>query len=180
MCACKLACCPDRPSPAALPRPCPQVNYRTHSGILGVASAVVDVLKAFWPDSIDDLAREEAFFHVSWLFRTSSGGAPGAPRLPLPAGSHLAGSGWFDWLFFCLACPPLLQGPPPLALTALTAEDLALLLSWSDKDNSQVQALQPPTPTASQALASLFLWNFSIVPAMPAPFILCTHIHTRF
>jgi hypothetical protein len=48
-----------------LPHLCLQVNYRTHSGILGVASAVVDVLKTFWPDSIDNLAREEAFFHVS-------------------------------------------------------------------------------------------------------------------
>ena len=26
---------------------------------------MVDVLKAFWPESIDSLAREEAFFNVS-------------------------------------------------------------------------------------------------------------------
>ena len=59
--------CPALPPcrPAVLPHLCLQVNYRTHSGILGVASAVVDVLKAFWPDSIDNPAREEAFFHVS-------------------------------------------------------------------------------------------------------------------
>ena len=36
-----------------------------------------------------------------------------------------------------------LQGPPPLALTALTAEDLAILLSWSDKDKSQLRPLIP-------------------------------------
>ena len=70
---CLPACLPPTRPPPCLPAAhlpachpaCLQVNYRTHSGILGVASAVVDVLKAFWPDSIDNLAREEAFFHVS-------------------------------------------------------------------------------------------------------------------
>lgn len=63
--ACYSRCAALRCRPAVLPHLCLQVNYRTHSGILGVASAVVDVLKTFWPDSIDNLAREEAFFHVS-------------------------------------------------------------------------------------------------------------------
>ena len=89
---------------AALPPPprlCLQVNYRTHSGILGVASAVVDVLKAFWPDSIDNLAREEAFFHVSHR----------CCEAPPPAGSHLAAT-WIlqpctDWT----ALPAPAAGP---------------------------------------------------------------------
>eukprot|EP00887_Chlorella_sp_A99_P006107 scaffold22.g6107.t1 len=62
-----------------------QVNYRTHSGILDMASSVVDVLKRFFPMHIDPLARERAF------------------------------------------------------LPATSAEDLAMLLSWSDKSASQVE-----------------------------------------
>ena len=30
------------------------------------------------------------------------------------------------------------QGPPPLLLSAVSSEDLAVLLSWSDKATSQV------------------------------------------
>lgn len=69
-----------------------EVNYRTHSGILDVASAIVDVLRALFPLTIDRLSRERAF----------------------------------------------LPGPAPLLLNSVSAEDLAVLLSWSDKDKSQV------------------------------------------
>ena len=41
-----------------------KVNYRTHSGILDVASSVVDVLKRFFPQHIDPLKRERAFLPV--------------------------------------------------------------------------------------------------------------------
>ncbi|DBA81851.1 TPA: hypothetical protein ACH3X1_007570 [Trebouxia sp. C0004] len=37
-------------------------NYRTHSGILNAAAAVVDVLRQYFPMHIDNLAREKAFF----------------------------------------------------------------------------------------------------------------------
>lgn len=50
-----------RPCPSPL---APQVNYRTHSGILEVASSVVDALKRFFPTHIDVLDRERAFFKV--------------------------------------------------------------------------------------------------------------------
>ncbi|PSC76135.1 TPR and ankyrin repeat-containing 1-like isoform A [Micractinium conductrix] len=39
-----------------------KVNYRTHSGILEVASAVVDALRRFFPLHLDVLARERAIF----------------------------------------------------------------------------------------------------------------------
>ncbi|KAK9820310.1 hypothetical protein WJX72_008781 [[Myrmecia] bisecta] len=39
-----------------------RVNYRTHSGILDVAASVVDLLKRFFPQHMDKLAREKAFF----------------------------------------------------------------------------------------------------------------------
>jgi len=39
------------------------VNYRTHNGVLGVASSVVDVLQALFPASIDALPRERGFFN---------------------------------------------------------------------------------------------------------------------
>ncbi len=38
------------------------INYRTHNGVLGVAAAVVDVLEALFPASIDALPRERGFF----------------------------------------------------------------------------------------------------------------------
>lgn len=41
-----------------------QVNYRTHSGILEVASSVVDALRRFFPQHIDHLDRERALFPV--------------------------------------------------------------------------------------------------------------------
>ncbi len=34
-----------------------------------------------------------------------------------------------------------MQGPAPLLLSAVTTDDLAILLSWSDKATSQVLAL---------------------------------------
>ena len=41
------------------------MNYRTHSGILDVASSVVDVIKRFFPQHIDPLKRERAFLPAS-------------------------------------------------------------------------------------------------------------------
>lgn len=38
------------------------VNYRTHSGILSVASLVVDAIKRFFPQFMDAMPRERAFF----------------------------------------------------------------------------------------------------------------------
>jgi len=38
------------------------VNYRTHSGILNVAASIVDVIKRFFPQYMDSLEREKAFF----------------------------------------------------------------------------------------------------------------------
>ena len=38
------------------------VNYRTHNGVLGLAAAVVDVIEALFPASIDALPREKGFF----------------------------------------------------------------------------------------------------------------------
>jgi hypothetical protein len=70
-----------------------KVNYRTHSGILEVASSVVDALRRFFPQHIDALERERAFF----------------------------------------------QGPKPLLLSTVTTDDLAILLSWSDQADSQVE-----------------------------------------
>lgn len=34
------------------------VNYRSHSGIVNCAHAVIDLMTRFWPDSIDKLAPE--------------------------------------------------------------------------------------------------------------------------
>ncbi|KAI3424745.1 hypothetical protein D9Q98_008134 [Chlorella vulgaris] len=70
-----------------------KVNYRTHSGILEAASSVVDGLKRFYPQHIDHLDRERAFF----------------------------------------------KGPKPLLLSTVTTDDLAILLSWTDKSTSQVE-----------------------------------------
>jgi hypothetical protein len=53
------ACPTSSATPAA-----PQVNYRTHSGVLECASAVVDALRRFFPQHIDALERERAFFKV--------------------------------------------------------------------------------------------------------------------
>lgn len=38
------------------------VNYRTHNGVLGVAAAMVDMLEALFPASVDSLPRERGFF----------------------------------------------------------------------------------------------------------------------
>ncbi|CAD7695958.1 unnamed protein product [Ostreobium quekettii] len=38
------------------------INYRTHSGILNVASSIVDLIKRFFPQYMDILERERAFF----------------------------------------------------------------------------------------------------------------------
>lgn len=40
-----------------------QTNYRTHSGIIDVASSIVDLLKHYFPRHIDNLDRERAFFN---------------------------------------------------------------------------------------------------------------------
>ncbi|KAK9807285.1 hypothetical protein WJX73_007725 [Symbiochloris irregularis] len=70
-----------------------KVNYRTHSGILDVAASVVDLLKIFFPQHMDNLDRERAFF----------------------------------------------EGPHPLLLSALSTEDITILLSGSDPKTSQVE-----------------------------------------
>lgn len=57
-----------------------QVNYRTHSGILEVASSVVDALRRFFPQHIDALERERAFFKVRRR-RTGQASVQGAPGL---------------------------------------------------------------------------------------------------
>lgn len=41
---------------------CVQINYRTHSGIIDVASSIVDLIKHYFPRQIDNLERECAFF----------------------------------------------------------------------------------------------------------------------
>jgi len=40
-----------------------KTNYRTHSGIIDVASSIVDLLKHYFPRHIDNLDRERAFFN---------------------------------------------------------------------------------------------------------------------
>ncbi|KAK9854785.1 hypothetical protein WJX84_000152 [Apatococcus fuscideae] len=39
-----------------------KVNYRTHGGIINVAASIVDLIRRFFPQHIDKLDREEAFF----------------------------------------------------------------------------------------------------------------------
>ena len=56
--------CPGGLVCTCVPRQQAQVNYRTHSGILEVASAVVDALRRFFPLHLDVLARERAIFKV--------------------------------------------------------------------------------------------------------------------
>jgi len=35
------------------------VNYRSHSGIVNVASSIVDIISHFWPQSMDKMEREQ-------------------------------------------------------------------------------------------------------------------------
>ena len=69
------------------------VNYRTHSGILDAAASTIEVLKRYFPQHIDNLERESAFF----------------------------------------------SGPVALLVCGGGTEDIARLLSWSDKSDSQVE-----------------------------------------
>ncbi|MEW5318036.1 MAG: hypothetical protein WDW38_009289 [Sanguina aurantia] len=69
------------------------MNYRTHQGILDVAAVIVDMLRNYFPLTIDKLDRENALF----------------------------------------------EGPHPLLLGGLTADDLCILLSGSDRHQSQVE-----------------------------------------
>lgn len=69
------------------------VNYRTHSGILDAAASTVELLRRYFPQHIDKMEREKAFF----------------------------------------------SGPPVLLVCGGGAEDMARLLSWSDKKASQVE-----------------------------------------
>ena len=39
-----------------------QTNYRTHTGVMRVAAVVVDLLHRFFPQHMDRLPRETAFF----------------------------------------------------------------------------------------------------------------------
>jgi hypothetical protein len=43
-----------------------RTNFRTHSGIIDVAAAIVDVLRRYFPQHLDRLAREKAFFQVGF------------------------------------------------------------------------------------------------------------------
>ena len=72
-----------------------RTNYRTHSGILDVAASIVDLLRKFFPNQLDKLERERAFF----------------------------------------------VGPPPLLLSAISSDDLTILLSGSDRKSSQAGVL---------------------------------------
>jgi hypothetical protein len=69
------------------------VNYRTHSGILDAAASTVELLRRYFPQHIDKMQRETAFF----------------------------------------------TGPPVLLVCGSEAGDMARLLSWSDKEASQVE-----------------------------------------
>lgn len=62
-------------------------NYRSHAGILNLATSVLDILKNFFPDSFDDLGDDKGMmlgpkpvilqtsgielvnnFHIIWLY----------------------------------------------------------------------------------------------------------------
>jgi hypothetical protein len=58
-----------------------RVNYRTHSGILDAAAAVVDLLRRFFPRHIDSLQRETAFFRGPKVLLVCGAGAGDVARL---------------------------------------------------------------------------------------------------
>ncbi|KAL4457799.1 hypothetical protein ABPG75_012664 [Micractinium tetrahymenae] len=69
-----------------------EVNYRTHSGVLDVAASVVQLLRRFFADHIDDLKPEQAFLEAPHLPLLLPAANPGNVAMLLARGSD--GDAW--------------------------------------------------------------------------------------
>ncbi|KAL4858033.1 TPR and ankyrin repeat-containing protein 1 [Chlorella vulgaris] len=63
-----------------------EINYRTHSGVLDVAAAIVQLLRRFFAEQIDDLKPEQAFLEAPHLPLLLPAATPGSVAMLLSGG----------------------------------------------------------------------------------------------